>query len=53
MTDEKLIQTPVGLPETHRKHCSRFGNLSAFIRNLILDDINRKFADDLIAEEKE
>lgn len=53
MTDEKLIQTPVGLTETHRKHCSEYGNLSAFIRKLIINDINRKFADDLIAEEGE
>ena len=42
MTDEKLIQTPVGLTETQRKHASRFGNLSAFIRSLIDIDLSYK-----------
>jgi len=42
MTDEKLIQTPVGLTAKHRKHCSRFGNQSAYIRNLIDEDIIEK-----------
>lgn len=51
MTDEKLIQTPVGLTAKHRKHCSRFGNQSAYIRNLIDEDINRELINNLSTKE--
>lgn len=42
MTDEKLIQTPIALSKEHRGHCAKFGNMAAYIRHLIKNDIIEK-----------